>query len=168
MLKIILCTILITTSSLLSIGYYAKDILASLIGYSPSVSLSNKMSKRLNNKISKAKTKAKSIKLNAKKGLGKRFSKRGVAFGSSNIPFIGGAIATTAVMALMIDDYCESRQQFTNIINILDDKPEEKYNLEECVTVTTSYLKEEASNEVGEFIDGAKEWIAKKYNYFKP
>ena len=49
---------------------------------------------------------------------------------------------------------------------IINNIYEEKYNLEECVTVTTSYLKEETSNEVGEFIDGAKEWVAKKYNYF--
>jgi len=162
MLKVILCTILITTSSLLSIGYYAKDILASLIGYSPSVGLSNKMSKKLDNKISNAKKKAKGFKINAKKGLGKRFSKRGVAFGSSNIPFVGGAIATSAVMALMIDDFCENQQQFTNIINILDDKPEvEEYNLEACVTETASYLKQETSKEVGEFIDGANEWIKK-------
>jgi len=77
-------------------------------------------------------------------------------------------IATATVMGLMIDDYCKNQEQFTNIINILDDKPEEKYNLEECVTVTTSYLKEETSNDVGEFINDAKEWVTKKYNYFKP
>jgi hypothetical protein len=156
MLKIILFTIILTTSSLLSMGYYAKDVLASLIGYGPTVGLSNK--------ISKAKKKANKFKVNAKKGLGKKFGKRGVAFGTSNIPFIGGAIATTAVMALMIDDFCENRQQFTNIINILDDKPDGKYNIQECVTETTNYLKAEASSEVSGIIEGAKEWATKKYN----
>ena len=67
-------------------------------------------------------------------------------------------------MGLIIDNYCENRQQFTNIINILDDKPEEKYNLQECVTETGTYLKAEASSEVTGFIDGANEWAAKKYN----
>jgi len=45
MLKIILFTIILTTSSLLSMGYYAKDVLASLIGYGPTVGLSNKISR---------------------------------------------------------------------------------------------------------------------------
>ena len=161
MIKIILFTIIITTSSLLSIGYYAKDILASLIGYSPSVSLSKKISKRLNNKIFKAKTKAKSIKLFAKKRLVKKLGKKGASVSASYIPLVGGAVASAVVMGLIIDNYCENRQQFTNIINILDDKPEEKYNLQECVTETGTYLKAEASSEVTGFIDDANEWIKK-------
>jgi len=163
MIKIILFTIIITTSSLLSIGYYAKEFLANSLGYISSVSLSKTISK-----ITKVKTKAKSVKTKAKSGLVKKLGKRGAAVSSSHLPFIGGVIATATVMGLMIDDYCKNQEQFTNIINILDDKPEEKYNLEECVTVTTSYLKEETSNDVGEFINDAKEWVTKKYNYFKP
>jgi len=156
MIKIILFTIIITTSSLLSIGYYAKEFLADSLGYISSVSLSKTISK-----ITKAKKKAKSR-------LVKKLGKRGAAVSSSHLPLIGGVIATATVMGLMIDDYCKNQEQFTNIINILDDKPEETYNLEECLTETTSYLKEETSNDVGEFINDAKEWVTKKYNYFKP
>jgi hypothetical protein len=157
MLKIILCTILITTSSLLFIGYYSKKEIAEKIGFIPEIRLSKK-----DNKISNAKEKAKGFKINAKKGLVKRVSKRGVALGSSYIPLVGGAITTTAIMAIMIDDFCKNQQQFTNIINILDDKPEvEDDNLEACLTETGTYLKTEASSEATGFIDDANEWIKK-------
>jgi len=80
MIKIILFTIIITTSSLLSIGYYAKEFLANSLGYISSVSLSKTISK-----ITKVKTKAKSVKTKAKSGLVKKLGKRGAAVSSSHV-----------------------------------------------------------------------------------